>query len=93
MDQLSIHLPGDSCQAGTTRLRRLAPNNGSQIGPTTPDSASSRCQNVGRASADRSEGVGVDNGRPFVYAASVCGVIVLRAERIGASFRNPQTAA
>jgi hypothetical protein len=31
--------------------------------------------------------------QPFVYAASVCGVIVLRAERIGASFRNPQTAA
>ena len=27
------------------------------------------------------------------YAASVCGAIVLRAERIGASLRNPQAAA
>jgi uncharacterized protein YndB with AHSA1/START domain len=37
--------------------------------------------------------VRVDKGRPFVYAASVCGAIVLRGERIGASFRKPQTAA
>jgi hypothetical protein len=30
---------------------------------------------------------------PIVYTASVCGAIALRSERIGASFRNPQTVA
>lgn len=37
------------------------------------------------------EDAGFDDA--FGYTASVCGVIVLRAERIGACFRKPQTVA